>query len=181
MKLAKVIAVLSVVTASQAWANDPDFGPHDVATVFFFSKSDDKNRVDYGLRLDEKCQPAGGEPLFPYWREFEPPADPAGTKTHSLKFYEYAGYGVSEQTVKKLDGKAEMAVKLKAFPREIVITIERSTEGKCVVTPRAVIAATPNVELVSAFIKLKSGWSVEYVEVKGRDSKGRNLAERLMP
>jgi hypothetical protein len=50
-----------------------------------------------------------------------------------------------------------------------------------VVTPRAVIGGTPNVQLVSAFIKLKSGWSVEYVEVKGRDSAGRNLAERLVP
>ena len=81
---------------------DPDFGPNDVATVFFFSKSDDRNRVDYGLRLDATCMPVGEEPLFPYWREFE--SEPPGLKTHSLKFFEYAGYGVSEQRIKKFLG-----------------------------------------------------------------------------
>lgn len=178
MKLANAIATLAAVTASSAFANDPDFGPHDVATVFFFSKSDDKNRVDYGLRLDAACMPVGEEPLFPYWREFE--SEPPGLKTHSLKFFEYAAYGISEQRIKKVEGRAEITVKLKAFPREIVITTEKGPDGKCVVTPRSVIAATPNVELVSAFIKLKSGWSVEYVEVKGRVN-GKGLSERLLP
>jgi hypothetical protein len=41
-------------------------------TLFFISKSDDENRVDYGMRLDSKCAPYGDESVFPYWREFEP-------------------------------------------------------------------------------------------------------------
>lgn len=179
MSSSKAIAVLALVAGS-AQAGDPDFGPNDVHTAFFFSKSDDKNRVDYGLRLDDKCFPVGEEPLFPYWREFE--GDPAGVKTHSLKFFEYAGYGISDQRLKKLDGgRAELTVKLKAFPREIVINTEKGEGGKCVVVSRSVIAGKPNIELVSAFIKLKSGWSVEYVEVKGRGADGKGLAERLLP
>ena len=179
MRLSSNALVAAVtITASSALAGDPDFGPQDVPTVFFFSKSDDRNRVDYGLRLDAACLPVGEEPLFPYWREFE--SEPPGLKTHSLKFFEYAAYGISEQRIKKTEGRADITVKLKAFPREIVITTEKGPDGKCAVTPRSVIAATPNVELVSAFIKLKSGWSVEYVEVKGRVN-GKGLSERLLP
>jgi hypothetical protein len=178
--VSKALAAFTTVAASSAQASDPDFGPNDIPTVFFFSKSDDRNRVDYGLRLDASCQPVGDEPLFPYWREFEPPVDPPGSRTHSLKFFEYAAYGVSEQRIKKLEAKTEITVKLKAYPREIVITVEKGPDGKCVVTPRSVIAGSPNVELVSAYIKLKSGWSVEYVEVKGRRD-GKGVAERLLP
>ncbi len=178
--VSKVIALLATVSAATASADDPSFTATDLPTVFYFSKSDDKNRVDYGLKLDAACAPIGDEPLFPYWREFE--TQPPGLHTHTLKFFEYAGYGVSDQRIKKLpDGKAEITVKLKAFPREIVIEVGKGEGGKCVATPRAVIGGSPNVELTSAFIKLKSGWSVEYVEVKGRTKDGRNLAERLLP
>lgn len=169
-----------VVAAATAHADEPAFSGNDVPTVFFFSKSDDKNRVDYGLKLDDKCLPVGDEPLFPYWREFEGGLD--GKRTHTLKFFEYAAYGVADQKVDRAEGRATLKVQLKAFPREITITTEKTSEGKCAVVPRSVIAASPNIELVSAFIKLKSGWSVEYVEVKGRDPKtGKNLAERLLP
>lgn len=176
--VSKTLVALAAVTAGVSWAGDPDFGPNDVATVFFFAKSDDRNRVDYGLRLDGSCMPVGEEPLFPYWREFE--SEPPGLKTHSLKFFEYAGYGISDQRTKKVENRAEIAVKLKAFPREIVITTQKGADGKCQVIARSVIAAMPNVELVSAYIKLKSGWSVEYVEVKGRVD-GKGVAERLLP
>jgi len=38
---------------------DPHFGPHDVATVFYVSKSENRNRVDYGLHLDADCHAQG--------------------------------------------------------------------------------------------------------------------------
>ncbi|MBL8957539.1 MAG: DUF4833 domain-containing protein [Myxococcaceae bacterium] len=178
--VSKLAVLLTGVTAVTAAADEPVFGATDIPTVFFFSKSDDKNRVDYGLKLDASCQPVGDEPLFPYWREFE--TQPPGLHTHTLKFFEYAGYGVADQRVKKLEGgKSEIAVKLKALPRDIVVTVEKGEGGRCVATARAVIGGSPNVQLLSAYIKLKSGWSVEYVEVKGRTNDGRNLAERLMP
>ena len=78
--LAPSLILLAISGAEES--GDPAWGPHDIQTVFFFSKSDDKNRVDYGLRLDANCRPVGEEPLFPYWREFE--SEPPGLKTHSL-------------------------------------------------------------------------------------------------
>lgn len=169
-----------ILAASTAYADDVTFKGNDVATVFFFSKSDDKNRVDYGLRLDSSCMPVGDEPLFPYWREFENGGD--GKRMHTLKFYEYVGYGVADQQLKKAGAKANLKVQLKALPREINITTEKAADGKCTVVARAEIAKTPNAELVSAYIKLKTGWQVEYVEVKGKEPKeGAALTEKLLP
>jgi hypothetical protein len=174
------LGVVFALAAASARAGDPAFGPNDVPTVFFFSKSDDHNRVDYGLRLDDACMPVGAEPLFPYWREFDDGGN--GKRTHSLKFFEYAGYGVSDQQIKKAGGKANIKVQLKALPREINITTEKGADGKCAVSARAVIAKNPETELVSCFIKLKTGWTVDYVDVRGKDPKtGAGISERLAP
>ena len=54
--------------------------------------------------------------------------------------------------------------------------------GDRAVTSRAVIAGQADVELQSAFIKLKRGWTVDYVEVRGKDPKtGKGLSERMAP
>lgn len=34
-------------------------GANDVQTTFFIAKSDDRNRVDYGMRLDTNRAPVG--------------------------------------------------------------------------------------------------------------------------
>lgn len=178
----KHLLVCTLLTAAGARAADePAFSTSDVPTVFFFSKSDDKNRVDYGLRLDSRCLPVGDEPVFPYWREFEGGAN--GRKTHMPKFFEYAAYGVAEQKVtKRGDGKADIALKLKALDRPMTLTTEKTPEGPCKATAHATIAGVPNAELQSAYIKLKSGWTVEYVEVRARDPKtDKGVAERLSP
>ena len=86
-----VLAAGSVLPGS-ASAGDTDFGPNDLQTVFYISKSDDKNRVDYGMRLDSHCAPFGQDPVFPYWREFEPPPP---VRTKPMGAFSKLGYGVS--------------------------------------------------------------------------------------
>lgn len=158
-------------------AMDPKFGPNDIETLFYISKSDDKNRVDYGLRLDANCQPVGDDPVFPYWREFEnaPPV-----KTHSLKFFEYAGYGVVGLKVAKNEGGADITLKLKPLSREIVISTGKGPDGKCRAVVRTTIADVQGAELKSAYLKLKFGWTVEYADVFGKHPvTGADLTERL--
>jgi len=89
-----LVAAVVVTTAGDARADTIQFGSHDIETVFFISKSDDRNRVDYGMRLTEHCAPMNDDAVFPYWREFEnsPPV-----RTHSLGMLEYVPYGFSEQ------------------------------------------------------------------------------------
>jgi hypothetical protein len=176
---ARLIVLLSVLAAGAAQAGQVEFAARDIKTVFFFTTSDNKTHIDYGLRMAANCVPQGDEPLFPYWRDYD--TSPAGEKTNALKFYEYAAYGVAEQTIKRLESRTELGIKLKALPRPIVITIEPGPGGACRVTPRAAIGGQPNAVLLSAHIQLKTGWSVDYVEVRGRTDEGKNLTERLLP
>ena len=86
------------VAPSSAGAGAPSFGANDLETLFFVAKSDDKNRVDYGMRLDKHCAPVGDEPVFPYWREFEPPPP---VRTKPMSGFSKMGYGISTQKVLK--------------------------------------------------------------------------------
>lgn len=173
-------ALSSPADAPATGKEDPAFGPNDVHTVFFIAKSDDKNRVDYGLRLDDACVPVGNDPVFPYWREFEnsPPV-----RTHSLKWFEFVAYGVKEQKLlRKTATGAELAIHLKPLPRELIITTERGPDGRCRAIARATVAGVPDAEIISAYVKLKRAMSVEYVEIYGKHPKtGEPLTERLNP
>src|SRR5215510_9294156 len=92
-------------------ANEPRFGANDLETLFFISKSDDKNRVDYGMRLDSRCAPSGEEPVFPYWREFEPPPP---VRTKPMSAFSKMGYGISTQrVVRRTAAGGETTIKLK--------------------------------------------------------------------
>ena len=159
---------------------DLKFGPHDIETLFFISKSDDHNRVDYGLRLDPSCQPVGDAPVFPYWREFEgaPPV-----RTHSLKFFEHAAYGVAGlKSVRLAEKSAEISLRLRALARQLVISTGLGPDGRCQAVVRTSIDGVEGAELVSAYVKLKGVLSVDYVEIYGRHPvSGADLSERIKP
>lgn len=156
---------------------EPVFGPNDIATLFFVNKSDDRNRVDYGMRLDADCVPVGDDPVFPYWREFEnsPPV-----RTHGISWIEHLAYGVAEQhLVRRTPTGAEHFVRLKPLPRDLLITTEKGADGTCQATVRTIVAGVPGAELLSAYIKLRGVMSLDYLELHGRDAKGQPLLERL--
>lgn len=176
--LAPALGVAVALASAEAHAADPAFGPNDVATAFFVSKSDDRNRVDYGVRLDADCAPSGEAPVFPYWREFEnsPPV-----RTHSLGWIEYLGYGISEQRITRPEGGgAEIAIRLKAVARDLVIAIKKGADGKCQATVRCTLAGISGAQLSSAHIKLRRALSVEYIELFGREpATGASVVERI--
>jgi Domain of unknown function (DUF4833) len=156
--------------ATPAVADEVAFGPHDVATVFFISKSDDHNRVDYGIHLDAHCAPLKDEAVYQYWREFEnsPPV-----RVHTLGAFEYIAYGISEQhTVQKTPAGGVHTIKLRQLekrPVEIITT--RGADGRCLSQARTVINGKES-EFTFVFVKLSGGFivpSVDYVDVHGRD------------
>jgi hypothetical protein len=173
----RTLVVLAVSTASAAAAAPPEFSPHDLRTVFFFTTSDNPTRIDYALRLGEGCAPSGDEPLFPYWH-YLGDGSPGNEKTNSLKFFEYPAYGVREQKIKRLPRGAEITVKLKAVEREIVITVEAHGD-ECTATPRTTIAGQPGSQLLSVHITVKTGWRVDHVDIRGRTADGAAITERL--
>src|SRR5258708_30624688 len=86
--------VSTLVLSTNSDADGIPFGTFDVPTVFFISKSDDRNRVDYAMRLDPSCDPVTAEPVFPYWRGVErsPPL-----RTHSLGVFQGVAHGIRQQ------------------------------------------------------------------------------------
>src|SRR5689334_14951358 len=84
--LGGLVAGAILAPAGAARAGEVAFGAHDVPTVFFISKSDDRNRVDYGIRLDASCAPLNDDAMFLYWRVFEG-APPVRLQTFSLVDY----------------------------------------------------------------------------------------------
>lgn len=169
----------SALTApGSAEAAEPSFGPNDVATAFFIAKSDDRNRVDYGMRLDAGCAPVGAEPVFPYWREFEPPAP---IRTKPMSAFSKLGYGISMQKVLKHAGPGgEHVIKLRQVDRILYITTRKTADGHCAARVRTKIAGVDYADLTSIFVKLSGPLSVAYVDIKGKDvATGRELLERL--
>ena len=171
-------AVVLTALPRNALARDPSFGANDVETLFFISKSDDRNRVDYGMRLDTHCAPYGEEPVFPYWREFEPPPP---VRTKPMGAFSKLGYGISAQRVlrRTLVG-GEIAIKLKQVDRTIFITTSRGANGRCSALVRTKIASVEYAELVSIFVKLSGPLSVSYIDIKGKDlTTAKPIEERL--
>jgi hypothetical protein len=175
-----VVAVALALAATDAAAGAPTFFAFDVATVFFISKSDDHNRVDYGIHLDAHCAPYGDEPVFQYWREFEnaPPV-----RVHTLGAFEFIAYGIDQRTVQKTATGGVVYVKLRQLEkRPIEITTGRGADGRCVSQARTLINGK-TCEFTSAFVKLGGGFivpSVDYVDVHGRDLETKaDVVERL--
>jgi hypothetical protein len=175
-----MIAVCAVGpgSAGVAHAAAPSFGPRDIPTLFFIAKSDDRNRVDYGMHLDSHCAPAKEDAVFPYWREFEhsPPV-----RTHSLGMFEYLAYGVSRQeTLRRSPAGSEYALKLKQVDRQIWVTVSKAEDGRCTALVRSTIAGIKYANLLSIYVKLSGPLSVAYVDVKGKNLEtGQLIVERI--
>lgn len=174
--------LVCALAPTDAAAQDPQFGPHDIPTVFYISKSDDKNRVDYGIRLDDRCAPTVDEAVFQYWRHFEPPND--GTYTHKLSTMEYIPYGISEQrSLKKTPTGGIHVMKLRQFDKSpIAIITKKESDGHCSSTAHAMLDGK-EVELLYIYVKLGKGGitpSVEYIDVHAKDlDTGADIVTRM--
>jgi hypothetical protein len=170
-------AALAILAPADSMADDPQFGQHDVPTVFFISKSDDGSRVDYGMRLNENCAPLNDDAVFPYWREFDNPP----VRTHGLKVFEYIPYGISEQRMlRRTRTSGEHTMRLKQVPRPITITTTKDAAGHCTAVARTRINGIDNAEFVSVYVKLAGPLSVDYIDVKGKNPQtGAEIVERI--
>jgi len=156
-----------------------EFGPHDVRTVFFIAKSQNRNRVDYALSLDAECRPKGAAPVRPYWRLFE-----EGGRLEPLARHERRAYGIASQRVRATRGGYVVELRLRALPeRPIEVHAVKDSSGRCragAITP----IRGQRAELHSIFVQLASGLipRVDSVLVEGRAvTDHRYLRERLTP
>lgn len=160
---------------------NPPFGPFDVQTVFYISKSNDSDHVDYGMRLDQYCAAPGDDAIFPYWREL---SDPPPVRSHPLKFLQYMAYGFSEQ--KRLEANrmgGKYLVRLKQVDRPILIVTKQDADSHCSATAYVRIGNVKSARLDHIFAKVAGTMGqVDYIDVHGSDTQtGQALVERLTP
>lgn len=157
---------------------DVEFGPNDVPTVFFIDKSDDLNRVDYGVRLDADCHPISGSAMVVYWRVFE--GDREGRRTLGLNIFEGPVYGIGRQVlVAHDDEEAVLEIEVRALPGRRIRIRSRREAGRCVAEGHATIAGS-EARLRSVHVTLGDGpGAVRFLDVFGTREDGTSVRERI--
>jgi hypothetical protein len=142
-----------------------------IPSALFVSKSENKNQVHYGVRVDDKCVLTSPAPVFPYWKMLERGPD----ATEPLLAREESAYGIADQRV---NGDT-VTVTLRALPaRPITIRIAR-TENGCVASAETTIdgqsARLFNVHVALGFLH------VDHLVITGWATDGHVLRERVRP
>lgn len=150
----------------------------DVPTVFYVSKSDDRNRVDYGVRLDDQCRPSGRRPIFAYWRRFEPGAPRFG----DLSALDRQAYGITRQrVVSSNEGGTWLELGLRAVRGERLHVLATPGADGCEARVRMTIRGRP-VWLDHAHVQLIGPMMVDHVMFYGTDVEtGRPVRHRRSP
>jgi hypothetical protein len=171
---ATTLALLSL--ASTGARADSSNAPR-VLLLFSISKSENRNQVQYAVRVDDRCQPLAQSPVFAYWRMLEK----GPTVTEPLLAHELDAYGIASQvTTRTPEGAAAVHLVLRAVRgRPIAVDVSRNASGACQALATVSISGTP-AHLFDVYVKLKWPFGVESILLQGWSLDGaRVLKEKL--
>ncbi|HEY2515401.1 MAG TPA: DUF4833 domain-containing protein [Polyangiaceae bacterium] len=155
-------AIALLLTASSSSSEPLRFGPHDVASLFSISKSENKNQVVFAIHLDERCAPVGSAPVFEFWRMFEK----GPHVIEPMLPREDAAYGILRQEVLPADGAAgHVGITLRALPKRPVVVETRLRDGRCEAWSTIPIAGESGY-LYDVYVKLET-FGVDYLLLSG--------------
>jgi hypothetical protein len=158
--LATVLAIAA--GGGNAHADAP--GPRDkVIPLFTIAKSENKNQVQYTVRVDEQCVPAGPAPISAYWRMLER----GPSVTAPILPIEVQAYGLVSQTrVASGAGGGEVHAVLHALPgRPVTVVTSHAADGSCRAAAEVSIGGA-SANLFNVYIRLK--WDgVDYLLLQG--------------
>ncbi len=173
-RCAKLIVLAGALAAggtTSAWAEPILFGPHDVASLFTISKSENKNQVVFAIRLDDQCVPLGSAPVIQYWRMRE--KSPSGTEPMLSR--EAAAYGIRSQSIlERRPDSGKVQIALNALPDRLIVIETRKQGDRCLAWSTIAIAGKRaflyDVYAKQAFVfgvdyLLLSGWSEDRTHV----------------
>ena len=167
--------VLLVVGVALA-ANAPTPGAHPPASVFHIAKSENRNQVHYGVRVDDECRPVGDNPVYGYWRDFE-----VGPNARSeLLSREQPAYGLTRpKFVEQRDEGGTVSIGLRGFP-DRSIRIETFREG-ATCRARALTKIGGQVAVLDTiYVELGLLFSIDFVIVRGLTlPDGRPIQEKV--
>lgn len=169
--LAAALSVAALVAlAAPALADPPTFGRTDVRSVFFIAKSQNRNQVHYGIRLDAQCAPVGAAPVVGYWKNLQR----GPTNVSELRHSEERAYGIAfQRAAQRPDGSWYVRVALRAVAaREIRIVPSRDPQsGRCFAIAQMSMAHTI-ARLDSVFVQISGPLHVDWIELRGRRARG---------
>jgi hypothetical protein len=178
--------------AARSRAPRVTFGPSDIPSAFHIGKSENRNEVHYGVRLDETCTPVGSDPVFAYWRLHErrgAPLEPLLAREEPL-YGLVLGQRVERRPRRAVgdasggpergarEGGGTVRAVIRGIPHRPVLVETFPTPSGCAAVANVVIN-DETARLERVFVKLGLG-SVEYVLLTGRHpATGRAVEERL--
>jgi len=167
-----LVALASFATAARA--DPPSRG--GMVPVFSIAKSENRNQVQYVIRLDDGCAPVGAAPVSAYWRMLED----GPTKTAPILQREVRAYGLASQTIVTRDASGgTVRIALNALPsRPMTVVTSRGSDGACRALAVMPIAGAP-AHLFNVFVHIK--WDgVDYLLLRGWSMDGsRVVSEKI--
>jgi hypothetical protein len=168
-----LVALSAVAVAERARAGGLFFGPTDVTSAFFVSKSENKNQVHYAVRVDAACVPIGTTPIWGYWRMLED----GPSAVEPLLPREQSSYGIASQNVVERRPEGGMIrLVLRAMPtRAILVSVQKRgalCESTATTSVNGVAANVFNVH-----VKLKWPFGVSYLLVQARAVVGGRVVQ----
>ncbi len=172
--IATAMALLASIGAFGARAVAADSS--EIASVFFVAKSENKNQVHYGIRVDSRCVPVGDHPVFAYWRMFEH----GPSATEALLPIEVGAYGVVEQHVvsQSMTGITGGSVRMTLGAlRDRPIVIETHADrGGCSASALTNVAGA-QASLWSVYVRIKWPFGVDSLTLTGRATDDARIVE----
>lgn len=154
---------------------DDDTGnhPRDVRSAFFVARSNNKNQVHYGVRVDAACRPVGADPIHAYWRMLE-----SRGEIEPLLPMEAPAYGVRDvEEVQRDAASTRLRLKLRAFPERPVFVTVTKTDAGCDAVATTAINGAPS-RLYFVYVKLKWPFGIDQLLLRGSSSlDGRRVEE----
>jgi Domain of unknown function (DUF4833) len=144
--------------------------------VFSITKSENKNQVQYVMRVDNRCAPVGPAPLSAYWRMLEQ----GPTQTAPILAREVRAYGLASQQLLRADtsGGQTRAVLMALPGRPITIVTARGKDGACYALATAIIAGAP-AHIFGVYVHLK--WDgLDYLLLQGWSMDGSHVVRETL-
>lgn len=151
-------------------------GSSSLSSVFHIEKSENRNQVHYGVKVDGACRPAGNTPVYGYWRDLE--VGPRATSP--LLSHELPAYGLTRpKKIDRNDNGGEIKIGLRGFPDRQLVVQTFSEGGKCRARAFTKIKGQPAI-LRSIYVELGFLFSIDYVIVRGvAPDDGRAVQEKV--
>lgn len=165
------LGVLAAAALSAQSIGAPWFGANDVASVFYVSKSENKNQVHFGVHLAADCTFEGATPAFSYWEIRE-----GAAHREALLPREEPAYGIASQSI----ASGALRVTLRALPHRTIVVYASRGEHGCTATA-AISLSGATARLDHVFVQLAWPFGVSHLSIVGRTDLGAWVEERVSP